>query len=261
MKESSTSSSVTKTCRLSFSISNKNLLRPFQVGNPSLVQMRLHAEGLDGDAFFGEAAEHGEDGFTFGLLGGGVGFDVVVVVGENCGGIGFGGGAKGDFEVVFADILQPDGIDHAVGIVVRRIDGFVDDVPGMDAAFIAADEGLDVRGEKRDGVLRGDGRVQPCGIVLVPAEIVAAGGEVLGFGKVHEEIGLQKIETVLFGMRGAPFHLVFGDQDGTLIEEQRGEAWALELRIGNGCAEETSFGVGEFAELGEFGGCGGKRKT
>ena len=59
----------------------------------------------------------------------------------------------------------------------------------------------------------------------MPAEIVAAGGDVMGFGEVHEEIGLGEIEAVLFGMSGAPFHLVFGDQDGALVEEERGEVW------------------------------------
>ena len=65
-------------------------------------------------------------------------------------------------------------------IVMRRVDGFVDDVPGMDAAFVAADDGLDVGGEESDGVLGSDGGVEPGGIVLVPAEIVAAGGDVMG---------------------------------------------------------------------------------
>ena len=220
----------------------------------------MHAEGLDGDAFFYEALQHGEDGFAFGLLGGGVGFDVVVVVGEDGGGIGFGGGAEGELDVVFADILQPEGIAQAVGIFVRGIDGFVDDIPGMDAAFVAANDGLDVRGEEGDGVLRSDGGVEPGGIVLVPAEIVAAGGDVMGFGEVHEEIGLGEIEAVLFGMCGAPLHLVFGDQDGALVEEERSEVGALELGIGNGGAEVETFGVGEFAEFGDFGGIRAKRK-
>ena len=171
----------------------------------------MHSEGLDGDAFFYEALQHGEDGFAFGLLGGGVGFDVVVVVGKDGGGIGFGSGAEREFDVVFADILQPEGVAQALRIFLRGFDGFVDDIPGMDAAFVAADDRLDVRGEEGDGVLLRNGSVEPGGIVLVPAEIVAAGGDVVGFGEVHEEIGLREIEAVLFGMCGAPLHLVFGD--------------------------------------------------
>src|SRR5580658_6085758 len=96
-------------------------------------------------------------------------------------------------------------------IVMGRVDGFVDDIPGMDAAFVAANYGLDVGGKERDGVLVSDGGVEPGGIVFVPAEIVAARGDVLGFGEVHEEIGLSEIEAILFRMGGAPFHLVFGD--------------------------------------------------
>ena len=72
-------------------------------------------------------------------------FDVVIVVGEERGGIGFGSGAESDFDVVFADVLQPDGIDHAIVIVVIGAYGFVHDIPGMDAALVAADNGLDVR--------------------------------------------------------------------------------------------------------------------
>src|SRR6266699_1442986 len=106
--------------------------------------MRLNAERVDGDVFFAKAAEHGEDGFAFFFLLGGVGFDVVGVVGEERGGIGFGGGAEGEFDVVFADGFQPDGVDHIVGIVVVGANGFVHDVPGMNAAFVAAGDGLDV---------------------------------------------------------------------------------------------------------------------
>jgi len=94
----------------------------------------------------------------------------------------------------------------------------------------------------------------------VPAEIVAAGGNVVRFGEVHEEIGLGEIEAVLIGMRGAPLHLIFGDEHGALIEEERGDVWAAKLGIGDGGAEEEAFGVGYFAELGDFGGLGAKRK-
>jgi hypothetical protein len=44
--------------------------------------------------------------------------------------------------------------------------------------------------------------------------------------------------------------LVFGDEDGALIEEERSEVGALKLGVGNGGAEVEAFGVGEFAELG-----------
>jgi len=124
----------------------------------------------------------------------------------------------------------------------------------MDAAFVAADYGLNVRGEEGDGVLCGDGGVEPGGIMFVPAEIVAAGGNVMGFGEVHEEIGLGEVEAALFGMSGAPFHLVFGDEDRALVDDERGEVGATELRVGNGGAEEETFRMGDFAELGDFGG-------
>jgi hypothetical protein len=95
----------------------------------------------------------------------------------------------------------------------------------------------------------------------VPAEIVAADRDVMGFGEVHEEIGLGEIEAVLLRMGGAPLHGVFGDEDGALVEEQRSEVGALELRVGDGGAEEEAFGKGNFAELGEFGGGRRERKS
>jgi hypothetical protein len=48
--------------------------------------------------------------------------------------------------------------------------------------------------------------------------------------------------------------LVFGDQDGALVEEERSEIEAPELGVGDGGTEEEAFGMGEFAELWEFGG-------
>ncbi len=130
----------------------------------------------------------------------------------------------------------------------------------MDAAFVAADDRLDMLSEERDGVLRGDSGVEPRWVVLVPAEIVAAGGDALGCGEVHEEIGLCEIEAVLFGVRAAPFHLVFGDQDGALVEEEWREVGAAELGVGDGGAEVEAFGVRCFAKLGNFGGIRAKRK-
>lgn len=55
-------------------------------------------------------------------------------------------------------------------------------------------------------------------------------------------------------MRGAPLHLVFGDEDGALVEEEGSEVGAMELGVGDGGAEEEAFGASEVAEFGEFGG-------
>src|SRR5437879_1027554 len=150
--------------------------------------MRLNAERMDGNMFFAKAAKHGEDGFAFFFLLGGVGFDVVVVVGEERGGIGFGSGAEGEFDVVFADGFQPNGVDHTVVIVVFGTNGFVHDVPGLDAALVAASDGLDMGAQQRYGVFRSGGGFEPSGIVFVPAEIVAARGDAMRFGNIHESV-------------------------------------------------------------------------
>ncbi len=109
-------------------------------------------------------------------------------------------------------------------------------------------------GEQSYGVVRGDGGVEPWGIIFVPAEIVATGGEVVGFGEVHEEISLPEIEAGVFGIGSAPLHLVFGDEDGALVEEEGCEVGAVELGVGDGGTEEEVAVLGDFAEFGEPGG-------
>jgi hypothetical protein len=41
-------------------------------------------------------------------------------------------------------------------------------------------------------------------------------------------------------MGGAPLHLVFGDEDGALVEEEGSEVGAVELGVGDGGAEEEA---------------------
>lgn len=170
-------------------------------------------------------------------------------------------GAKGEVDIILADVLEPDGIDHVVGIVMFGADGFVDDVPGMDAALVTAGNGLDMSAQQVGGVLRGGGGFEPIGIVLMPAKIVAASEELVRFGERHVGIGLGEVEAVLFGLSGAPLHLVFRDEDGALVDDERDEVGAVELGVGDGGAEEEFSASGEFAELGEVGGTGYGRKN
>jgi hypothetical protein len=90
---------------------------------------------VDGNALFSQTVQKGEDGFALLFLLGRIGFDVEVVVGQERGGIRFVRGAESEFDVVFANILEPDGVGQLVGVVVFGADGFVDDVPGMNAAL------------------------------------------------------------------------------------------------------------------------------
>ena len=182
--------------------------------------MGLNAEGVDGCAFFLHAMEESEDGFPFFFLFGSVGFDVEVVVGQKGGGVGLVRGAVGEVDVVFADIFQPDGVGEVVRIAMFGANGFVDDIPGVNAAFVAAGDGLDVGAEEIGGILRRDGGIEPSRIVFVPAEIVAAGEEVIGFDEIHEIVGLGEIEPALLRLSGGPFHLILGDDDGTLLDEE-----------------------------------------
>ena len=116
--------------------------------------------------------------------------------------------------------------------------GFVNHIPRMDASLVTAGNRLYVRAQQSDGVFRLSGRLKPVGIVLMPAEIVAAYGSVVGLGKIHEAIRSREIKPVLLRMRGSPLHLILGHQDRALLAKQRAKIGALELRIGNSRAKE-----------------------
>src|SRR5437763_1639816 len=80
--------------------------------------MRLNAQRVNRHVFFANAPKHGQDGLALSFLLGRVGFDTVIVICEERGRIGFGGGAEGELDVILADIFQPDGVDHVVVVVV-----------------------------------------------------------------------------------------------------------------------------------------------
>lgn len=203
---------------------------------------------MDGRALLFHAPEEGEDGFALLLLIVGVGLDVEVVVGEQGVGIGVGGGAIGEVDVAFADVGEPDGGSEVVVIVVLGPDRFVDDIPGVNAPLVARGDRANVIGENGDCVFGSDGLLEPGRVVLVPAEIVAAHEEMVGFGEVGKEIGLGEVEAVGSWMGGGPLHLIFRNQDRALVEDERSEVKVVELRIGDGGAEKERFGEGEIAE-------------
>ena len=86
--------------------------------------MRLNAQRVNRHVFFANAPKHGQDGLALSFLLGRVGFDTVIVIREERGRIGFGGGAEGELDVILADIFQPDGVDHVVVVVVVGANGF-----------------------------------------------------------------------------------------------------------------------------------------
>src|SRR6185437_13490969 len=120
-------------------------------------------------------------------------FDVVVVVGEHGVRVDAAGGAEGDVDVVGQDFL-PGRVAHAVGQVVGDLDGFVDDVPAMDAALVAAGDGLDVVDEDVLGVGGGDGCGEPGRKRAVPDEVVAAHLHVVVLGEVDDGVGVVEEE-------------------------------------------------------------------
>ena len=95
----------------------------------------LDADGGDGNACRLELFDERDGAVALGLV-----LDVVVVVIELGVGVGFVRVLEGFGDVVGADDFVPEGL--AQGAVF--VEGFVDDVPGLDAAFVAADDGVDV---------------------------------------------------------------------------------------------------------------------
>ena len=121
----------------------------------------------------------------------------------------------------------------------------------MDAPFVPACDGLNVSAQQIGRVLWSRHGFEPFGIVLVPAEIMAARYHAVRFGKGHERIGLREIEAVLFRLRRAPFHGVFGHNDGALLKEESREFGTVKLAVGDRRAEEEAFRGSDFAERGK----------
>ena len=61
--------------------------------------MRLNAQRVNRHVFFANAPKHGQDGLALSFLLGRVGFDTVIVICEEGGRIGFGGGAAVAFKM------------------------------------------------------------------------------------------------------------------------------------------------------------------
>ena len=160
--------------------------------------VRLDAEGVDGDVGGFEAFEEIERGGALGLIGFAFVFDAVLVVGEFGVGIGVARGAVGELEIFRPDELKPGAFAERVGTAVEWVDGFIDDVPALDFAFVARGDGVDVVGEDLFRVVFGDCASEPGGELLVPDEVVAADFYVVLVGEVDEGVGIG--EVVLAGL-------------------------------------------------------------
>ena len=208
------------------------------------VDVGLDADGIDGDAALLHAADEREDGGAFCrrlLI---LAFDVVVVVGEEGVRVDAACGAEGDVDVVGEELL-PGRVAHAVGQVVGDLDGFVDDVPAVDAAFVAPGDGFDVVDEDLLGVLRCDVGREPRGKSAVPDEVVAAHIHAVLLGEVNDGVGVVEEEGGGLRMDGAELELVFGDEDAHLLLDERGVVGLLAESLGvDAAADEQAAGGG-----------------
>ena len=191
----------------------------FHLGRgPIQLQVALHSDDVDLDALGLELADQGDD---TGALGGDG--EIVVVVVEPGGGIGFVGVLEGFGDVVLADDVQPGRFPQ--GAVL--IDRFVDDVPAGDAALVAADDGPDVILHAGEQGFAGEGLARfvfkdPLRGLAVPDERVADHLHLILLAEGDELVGGLEVEGAGFGVDDFPLQDVFrgdgvelrGDQGG-----------------------------------------------
>lgn len=185
-------------------------------GNGIEFVMALEADGVNGNALGAERFDEAN-----GLLEFGAGFVVVIVVDEEGVWIGGVGELESFDDEIFAAEFAPGGGSE---IVCAVVEGFVDDVPHGDFAFVTADDCVDVDFHGAEEFFAGGDFVDPRGgggaVVLGPNEGVADDFDVVGEGEVYEGVGGFEFPGAGFGLDGDEFHAVLGGDDGELRFEQ-----------------------------------------
>lgn len=189
------------------------------VGDGIEFVMALEADGVDGDVL----RAHGFDEANhFGKLRGE--FVVVIVVDEEGVRIGGVGVFEGFGDEIFAARFAPDGGAEVIRAVVE---GFVDDIPHGDFAFVTANDGVDVGFHAAEEEFAGDGFVavlrEPgrSAVVLGPDEGVADDFEVVGDGEVDEGIGHVEGPLTLLALDGVWLHAILGREVAEVLLEER----------------------------------------
>ena len=206
-------------------------------------EVRLSCPASDrgnGDACGLQLSDERDGAVAFGFV-----LEVVVVVGQLGVGVGFVGVLEGFGDVVVADNFVPEGL--AQGAIF--VEGFVDDIPALDATFVAADDGADVvahTGQERVAVEEIAFIVvkDPGGNLAVPDQIVADDEHVVLFAEGDVLVGNGEVVLIRLRMNVLPFKAVFG-RDGVELRFNDGIAARIlagNLRGVNGSADEKSPG-------------------
>lgn len=168
--------------------------------------------------------------------------DVIVVDVE----LGFGvdsmGSGEGERNEVGTDDVVPDGGTPSTIIVV----GLVDNVPGVQFAFVVAAKVTDVVDhDGSQGALGPVAVVEPVGKLTVPNEVVATDGLSVFVRPVDDVVTTGEVEVVARGLGGEPFHVVFGGDHTELL----GVARKLQV-LGVGALPDGVDGSSEVPALG-----------
>ena len=182
----------------------------------------MHAESADGGLALHQPAQQLQHGGALGGIARGFVVKTVIVVDQDRAGIGRGCEPIRHVQILRPEQFQPGSLAQSVVAAVGRMDGFVYDVPGMHAAFVAAHDCANVLFQKMARVLFGDGGGKPSRQLLMPDQRVAAHFHVVPRGEIGEEVALREIEALRLGMNGAELEGIFGNQDAALFGEVSG---------------------------------------
>jgi hypothetical protein len=189
-------------------------------------EMGLSSDTVDWDAVSLHAVDEGNE---VGELGGSV-VEVVVIEVELAVWIGLGGGAEGDFDGLLTEEAVEDGV--TVGSVI--LEDLVGNVPVLDLALPASDEGGDVVLE--DG---GEGGsitdvADPLWELRVPEESVTTDVFAVLLGVVDEVITTGKVEGATGRLGAIPLHRVLWCEHTELLLDDVGDGSNAEGVLVNG---------------------------
>ena len=157
-------------------------------------------------------------GFRLALM-----FNTIVVQVEHSVRVGTVGIDEGRVDVVVADGTLPHGLSQGVAIGIGADDAlvivqtFVHHIPFRHLALEMFHHAGDVVLHDVKGLLARPALVvllavaaQPCGLLRVPDETVAADGHIVTLGEADEIVSTAVAELSLAGLQGLHFHLILG---------------------------------------------------
>ena len=191
------------------------------------AQMGLDPHGLEWRMHGLQAIDQRQDGCALCQLLRRVVLKSIVVIGEDDVRIGCARCTERDLDVLSANQIEPGRGPHAVRPAILDPDGFIDDVPAVDAAFIAGDDRMNMLRQDRLRILLGDCRLKPVRQILMPAQIVPAHLQLVFLRKGHQGICLFEVEGRSCGPQRRPLHAVLSNDHVELFGDHSPVAWLL----------------------------------